>query len=189
MSMMVLIVRYRSTIGSYQMWADMVDDQSYTFDKLLPYFKKSCTFTPPNYSKRAAGSNVSYDPSVFSPSGGPLHVSYANYYSPTAPHSKTAYEKLGFNMTAGPNSGKLLGFSEYTYSLDPRTSTRSSSQTSFLQKAIASTGLTIYPSTLAKRIIFNQNKKATGVIVNTLGSNYLLSASKEVIVSAGPVSW
>ncbi|KAL5316151.1 hypothetical protein ACEPPN_017029 [Leptodophora sp. 'Broadleaf-Isolate-01'] len=39
------------TIGSYQVWADMVDDQSYTFSNLLPYFKKSIIFTPPNYAK------------------------------------------------------------------------------------------------------------------------------------------
>lgn len=30
----------------------MVDDQSYTFSNLLPYFKKSIIFTPPNYAKR-----------------------------------------------------------------------------------------------------------------------------------------
>lgn len=47
--------------------------------------------------------------------------------------------------------------------------------------------LNVYQQTLAKRIIFDNNKKATGVIVNSGGSNYQLNATKEVIVSAGTV--
>lgn len=37
---------HRATAGSYQRWADLVGDQSYTYDKVLPYFKKSATITP-----------------------------------------------------------------------------------------------------------------------------------------------
>jgi hypothetical protein len=36
----------KATIDSYQKWADEVDDQSYKFDNLLPYFQKLFN-TPP----------------------------------------------------------------------------------------------------------------------------------------------
>lgn len=47
-----LIPVFRATKGSYQQWADQVGDQSYTFDKLLPYFKRSCQITAPDMTKR-----------------------------------------------------------------------------------------------------------------------------------------
>lgn len=43
---------HRATKGSYQRWADLVGDQSYTFPNLLPFFKKSSHLTPPNLEKR-----------------------------------------------------------------------------------------------------------------------------------------
>lgn len=38
----------RSSAGAFQKWADEVGDQSYTFDNLLPFFKRSVRFSPPN---------------------------------------------------------------------------------------------------------------------------------------------
>ncbi|KAL8711185.1 MAG: hypothetical protein Q9220_004330 [cf. Caloplaca sp. 1 TL-2023] len=173
------------TKGSYQQWADQVGDQSWTFDNLLPYFHKSPHFTPPNYRKRGPNSAVTFDVDAFSPSGGPLQVSYSNYYQPFSPYIKLALQKLGLEEIAGLLSGTLLGFSEFTITADPRTATRSSSETSFLQDAIAYTAIQIYQRTTAKRILFDGNKVATSVIVETAGAQYKLSATKEIIVSAG----
>lgn len=39
--------------------------------------------------------------------------------------------------------------------------------------------------TKATKIVFDGNKKATGVVINALGVDITLKASKEVIVSAG----
>ncbi|KAF2135275.1 GMC oxidoreductase [Aplosporella prunicola CBS 121167] len=179
------LVYQRSTKGSFQRWADVVGDQSFTFDDILPYFKRSVTFTPPNYVKRGPHSNILYDSEAFDSSGGPLQVSYANYYSPTSLYVKRGFEKLGLAETAGAQSGKLLGFTEYPYTLDPDDATRSSSETSFLQYAMLSTNLQIYQHTLAKRILFNGSKSANSVLVDTSGASYILTANKEVIISAG----
>lgn len=165
----------------------MVGDQSYTWDQILPYFKKSISFTPPNYEKRGPDSHVEYDPAAFSSHGGPLQVSYSNYYSPTSRFVKGAFEKIGLTQLAGAQSGKLIGFADYPLTLDPRTETRSSSETSFLLEAIAKTPLQVYQSTLVKKILF-ENKKASGVLVNKAGASYTLSARNEVILAAGPVS-
>ncbi len=94
---------------------------------------------------------------------------------------------LGLRNIAGLNSGNLLGFSEFTLSIDPQAETRSSSETSFLQEAISTSTLQIYQQTLAKRILFDENKTTTGVQVFTAGIEYTLSARKEVILAAGPV--
>lgn len=50
------------------------------------------------------------------------------------------------------------------------------------------TNLNFYTSTLAKRVILKNCKVATGVLANTAGVEYSISAKQEVILSAGAVS-
>lgn len=178
----------RGTVGSFQQWADVVGDDDYTFNKILPYFRKSTDFTPPNYAKRGAGGLVGYDASAFSPVGGPLQVSYSNFWQPISDYFRKAFVSLGLKPLLGFNSGHLLGFSEFTSTVDPRAETRSSSETSFLHAAMESSDLQVYQQTLAKRILFNADKTAIGVSVTTSGVSYVLSAKKEVILAAGVVS-
>ena len=174
--------------GSYQKWANQVGDQSYTFNNTLPYFERSPHFTPPNYAKRGSASQLLYDPSSFNPTGGPLQVSYSNFYQPVSSFIKKAFTSLGLQNIAGLNSGRLIGFSEFTLTIDPQAGTRSSSETSFLQESIASSTLQVYQKTLAQRIIFDGRNTATGVNVVTAGRDYTISATKEVILAAGVVS-
>ena len=185
---MLKLIDARGSKGSYQQWADAVGDQSFTFDNLLPYFEKSPHLTPPDLSKRGPGSEVDVDEKVFSPNGGPLQVSYANFYQPFSRYVKQAFSKLGFASIPGFNSGNLIGFSEFTLSIDPKAATRSSSETSFLQSILDRPNLLVYQRTLAKSLLFNNTKIATGVLVDTFGKAYSLSAKREVILSAGVVS-
>lgn len=178
----------RGSVGAYRRWADIVGDESFTFSQLLPFFKKSPQFSPPNYKKRGAGTETTFDPTAFSQCGGPLQVSYPNFYQPFSAFIKRAFEKVGLKNINGLNSGNLEGFAEATVTVDPRATTRSSSETSFLQQALTTSNLQVYQRTLAKKINF-VNKKAASVFVETAGKTYELLASKEIILSAGTVSW
>ncbi len=183
-----MIDSHRSgTRGSYEQWANLIGDKSYTFDQLLPYFQRSPRFTPPDYVKRGAGSSLLYDKDAFSSAGGPLQVSYTNFYQPFSAFIKQGLQKLGLKDIAGMNSGSLLGFSEFTLTVDPKAAIRSSSETSFLQEALATSTLQVYQKSVAKRILFNDRKEARGVLIQTAGVEYELSARKEVILSAGVV--
>ena len=105
---------------------------------------------------------------------------------------KLGYLQGGFNEIGIPaindfNSGSLLGCQYCATTIDPSTEARDSSQTSFLNSA-ANQGLTnlkVFSLTLAKKIIFDTNKRATGVLVESNLISYLLNARKEVILSAG----
>ncbi|MCJ1390735.1 hypothetical protein MMC18_003596 [Xylographa bjoerkii] len=176
---------FRSTIGAFQQWADTVDDKNYAFPNLLPYHQKSVDFTPPDYSKRGVNTSISYDPTAFSRNGRPLQVSYSNYYHLLSNGFRDAFTALRFKLLAGANSGNLLGFTELTCTIDPKTATRSSSESSFLQEAIRTSDLQVYQQTLAQQILFDGNQTASGVSVVTAGLKYTLSARKEVICSAG----
>jgi choline dehydrogenase len=175
----------RSTKGAYRRWADLVEDSSFTFDNLLPYFKKSVHLTPPNLAKRnAPNATPEYDLNAYG-NGSPLDVSWNNWVDPTLSWLAKSLQAVGIAVNPkGFSSGELRGGAWLPSTIDPAHATRESSQTSFLNYAIEKTNIKVYPHTLATKILFN-GKKAKSVQVNSDGTVYTLSANKEVIVSAG----
>ncbi|KAF2726644.1 oxidoreductase [Polyplosphaeria fusca] len=180
---------FRPSSGAHDHWAEFVQDEFWTWDNVYSYYKKSVNFVPPDYTKIDPSLNITYDPSSNDPNGGPLHISYGNYQGEYGPYLDASLKKLGFTPLPGLNSGKMMGYGTATGTVDPRTATRDSSETSFLQFAAQNSDIKIYPDTLAKKILFDGEKKATGVLVQgnfaTAQFNYELKASREVIVSAG----
>ena len=180
---------HRSSAGAFQKWADEVDDQSYTFDNLLPYFKKSVQFEPPAASAYPSNVSLSYRKEDFSSTGGPLKVSFAAHLNAISSWLGRAFEELGLARLPAFSNGNLFGWSYFPYTVDPASQTRSSSETSFLREALReTTNLNFYKSTLAKKIMFDHCQTATGVLVDTAGVEYTISAGREVILSAGAVS-
>ncbi|KAL8838459.1 MAG: hypothetical protein Q9170_002134 [Blastenia crenularia] len=178
---------HRGTIGGYQWWANLTSDKSYTFQNLLPYFRKSCTFTAPDYAKRQTpNATVKFDSGAFSATGGPLEVSYSNWVDPALTWFQRAFTSIGLPVSdAGFNSGSLLGRTAWIPStINPLTGERSSSQSSFLEQAIPNTNIIVYTQAQASKVLF-KSKVASGVAVNTKGVPYTISANKEVILSAG----
>jgi choline dehydrogenase len=181
----------RATVDSMQRWADEVGDQSYTWDCFLPYYMKSANYTPPNPAMYTNSSNQQ-DPAAFSPTGGPVHTSFSNQVDPFGTWAQQAFVEAGMSEILGLNSGKLIGSAYATLTIDPANAWRSSSETSFLQYALNSGfPLTVYKNSLARKILFDDTKTATGVQVTTAGAygtpavNFTISARREVIVSAG----
>ncbi|KAF5389347.1 hypothetical protein D9757_004364 [Collybiopsis confluens] len=180
------MIYQRPTKQSLQMWADEVDDQSYSWENFIPYFKKSVKFTPPNSQLRAANASVQYEPSAFEPEGGPLHVTYPNYAQPFASYMEGGFNEIGINTTKDFNSGSLLGAQWTAASINPNGAIRSSSEEAFLSASVNRTNFKVFDSTMAKKILFDDAKNAVGVEVNVTGyPPFTLKASKEIIVSAG----
>ncbi|KAF2177215.1 GMC oxidoreductase [Zopfia rhizophila CBS 207.26] len=175
----------RSTSGAYQRWADSVGDQSYKFSNLLPFFKRSVRLTPPNLAKRnAANATPEYDPTAFG-NGSPLDVSWNNWVDPTLTWLAKSCQAIGLTINPkGFSSGELKGGAWIPSTIDPEHATRESSQTSFLEYAIANTEIKVFPHSQATKILF-KDKKAKAVSVNNNGTQYSLAATKEVIVSGG----
>lgn len=168
-----------------QEWADVVNDQSYTFDNVLPFYKRSTHFTAPNTKLRASNATTGYNANAFDSNGGPLQVSYSNYAQPFSSWMNLGMQAIGINETQDFNSGSLMGGQYCSSTIDPSSELRSSSQASFLTSIKPLTRKT-FSQTLAKKIVFNEQKKATGVQVKGIfGNTFTLSASKEVIISAG----
>jgi len=100
----------RGTKGSFQAWADMVDDQSWTFENLLPFFLKSSNFTPANTELRAANASVPLPMNgSYSATGGPVHLSYSNFALPFTSWVQKAFPEIGVPPVQDFFSGSLIG--------------------------------------------------------------------------------
>ncbi|KAJ5753792.1 Glucose-methanol-choline oxidoreductase C-terminal [Penicillium nucicola] len=174
----------RGTKASYQQWADTVGDSSYTWENFLPFFEKSLHYTPADLSLRGSNASVASDPTVLGNGKGPLSVTYPHYAQAFATWGQKAFIELGLKIRKGFQSGVLMGQSYGLYTINATTMHRESSETSFLRRGLADPNLTVFQSTQAKRIIFD-GKRAVGVNVETMERQYILSARKEIVLSAG----
>ncbi|KAF9882808.1 hypothetical protein FE257_005140 [Aspergillus nanangensis] len=171
------------TIQSMQRWADLVDDQSYTFDKVLPFYKKTIHFTPPSTRLRSRNATVPYNEDAFDKRGQPIQVSYPNYASPFATWGKLALQCGGINETKDFNSGSLFGSQYATHTIRPSDETRSSSDSALWQSSAFP--ITLYKKTLAKKIILDHQKRAVAVEAQTAFMKYTLKARREIVLAAG----
>lgn len=178
-------------MGTYQRWAIIVGDRSYTFTNLPPYFKKYCHLTPPNVSARnTPNATVHFDPTAFNASGGPLQVSWSKWVDPPLTWFQKAFAYIGLPTSdENFNSGSIIQNSAWIPStISSSEAFRSSSQSSFLLGVTNETRITLYINTQANKTLFDTNghrASAAGLFVTTGVENYSISARKEVIVSAG----
>jgi choline dehydrogenase len=153
---------------------------------MFPFMKKSFSFTPPDIKYRAENATVNFTLSTFDIPGGPAHLSYPKYAEPISSFGPEGYAAAGMNASTGFLDGNLLGYGYWPCTLRPEDSTRSSTEVSFLSPTAARTSLKIYQSSMARNLLFDANKRATGVNVTIAGQKpFTLTARKEVIVSSG----
>ncbi|CAG7927784.1 unnamed protein product [Penicillium olsonii] len=171
------------TAQSMSRWAQLVNDSSYLFENVLPYFKKTVSFSEPTGS-RFANATPLFNASAFSPGGGPVHVSYPKYATPFSTWAKRGMIELGIPEVQDFNSGSLTGHQYCTMTIRQADASRSSSESAFLETGVQSGSRTVYQFAMAKKIVFDTNRRATGVIVQQ-GNQFVLHATREVIITAG----
>lgn len=117
---------------------------------------------------------------------GPLRISLPTNRNPLTQAINAAGERMGWPVKQdvnAPDAGDGIGFM-------PRTiwrGKRQSASLAFLDPARARKNLTVLTSAVADRIVV-ENRRATGVEVLRNGQRQMLTARREVIVSAGAVA-
>lgn len=174
------------TNGSYEMWASQVGDDSYIYDNFLRYLKKHQNFSLPNASKRFANATPSFD-DTFLGTKGPVDVIFPNYAGGLGSWVMEGLKAVGMYAINGFQSGELIGSSYVLATINYDDNTRESSETAYLQSSLetGNGNLIIFPLTLGKKVLFDENKKAIGAVVNTQGLEYTIDVTREVILSAG----
>lgn len=171
--------------GAHKKWADEVDDQSYTYENYLPYYKKTMNFSPPDGNARGANATPKYDP-VDTVTGGRLDVSYASYAQAWSTWVAKGLSAIGIPQVNAFVDGNLLGQSWQMNTITQSDGSRSDSETAYLRPFLSRPNLVIFNGTFAQRILFSSDSVATGVQVTAAaGSTCIIAATKEVIVTAG----
>ncbi|KFY32224.1 hypothetical protein V493_00394 [Pseudogymnoascus sp. VKM F-4281 (FW-2241)] len=175
----------RGTVESFNLWATLVGDKSYSWRSFLPYLQKSVHFTPPPAGKRAANATAAVDLKTIGPNKGPVSLTFSNYAMAISSYVQKGFAEIGILPTNGFTSGTLNGSSYVLETIEESTQIRESSETAFLGPALRRDNLIVFAHTLAKRVVFDSRKRATGVSVESGGRVYTLSARNEVVLSAG----
>ncbi|CAD0114436.1 unnamed protein product [Aureobasidium uvarum] len=181
------MIYHRSSAGAYQVFADHVGDDAYLFENMEPFFKKTFHFNIPNEEVRPSNASVNYTLEGYDIPGTGVELSYNNYANAISSYGPAAFASLGVEPNPDFNSGDLRGYGYFPSTIDPVTGLRSSAESGLLSPALSKAPLlTVYQSCMARNILFDGQKRATGVNVTVEGIKpFILTARKEVILSAG----
>lgn len=168
--------------GDFDAWAAS-GAQGWSYDEVLPYFKKSEDFIISN--------DIVTDEQAHA-TGGPLGVSVREPALPAAQQFVAAAEATG--MTRGDYNGsdrRAPGGVASLFQTTTRHGQRSSTFHAFLQPAADRENLTIIPRAHAERIVLETDGgdvRATGVVYRDAdGAVVQVAARREVVVSAGAI--
>lgn len=168
---------FRGCPEDYNTWASIVDDESWNYDNILPYFKKSENLKDETVLQSSTG--------IFHGTNGYMGVIKQNM---NITHKYlSAFEELGYKVVMDTNGNETLGYDEPMYNIDQ--GVRQSTAYSFLRSAKERPNLFVVKNTLVTRITFDENKNAIGVeAVTEDGNTITWKANKEVILSAGTIN-
>jgi len=172
----------------YDAWAEL-GAPGWAWNDLLPYFKKSTTYTPPS-AEVVREWNVTWDPTVYDK--GPLQVTLPDFqYQDLKPFWEAWRHVPGVQRKRDIGAGEGPGVYWINSSIDRRNQTRDTSRSAYYDPVASRPNLRLLTLHRATEILFSERGPltATGVKVTSVKSNetFSISARKEVILSAGSV--
>ncbi|KAL4744592.1 hypothetical protein BDW72DRAFT_199442 [Aspergillus terricola var. indicus] len=181
-----------SSRGAFAKWASEVDDPSFTYDNIAPYYKKPVRFTPARAGTRYVNATPAYDPAEVGHAGA-LDVTYPPYTYAWTTWLAVMLEAAGMQAENTFIDGNLNGSAWHMSATNQSTGMRSSAATAYLRPVLGRRNLVIFHETLAERILFRDGNVASGVLVSSSSkwdsrsgnSTFTLQARREVIVAGG----
>ncbi|KAF1353218.1 hypothetical protein BDV97DRAFT_346068 [Delphinella strobiligena] len=186
------MIYLRPHAREFDTW-EAVGNPGWSWESLLPYFRKSEHLQIPSAAQQAQG--ATYIPS-FHGSDGPLDIGWSLQMnvSTYGTDLNASWHALGLEWNVDPNAGSPAGLflhpSEFNLQLG---GVREDASRAYLLPVANRSNLHIFTQTTAQKIVFgNYTAKfehtivATGVeVVTANGTNESVLANREVILSAG----
>ena len=169
------MVYIRGNAEDYNGWAEKFNLPEWSYAHCLPYFRKSET--------RAKGGDD------YRGNNGPLHVSTGACKNPLYNAFIEAGQQAGYGFTADMNGYRQEGFGPMD--MTTHKGRRWSTAMAYLRPALKRKNLTLWPETLARKVLFEQGTdkpRATGLEVKRNGQVHTLRARKEVILCGGAIN-
>ncbi|KAJ7183480.1 alcohol oxidase [Mycena filopes] len=178
----------RAEKEQYDAWGQLNNDNSWTWSELLPFFKKSELFTPPNAFQTASG--VRFLSSVHGFTGR-VKVGFPNYFFAQSALWRKAAESLGFPASPDLSNGDPHAVGIAPNSLDAANNTRCSAACAYYTPFASRPNLVVITNATVSRILWAKQGSgkltANGVEYIVNNQTKTVGLSKEVIVSAGTI--
>ncbi|KAL4262831.1 GMC oxidoreductase family protein [Pleurotus pulmonarius] len=184
----------RASKAEYDAWAQIARDSSWSWDNLLPYFKKSESINTsrhvwyPGITQERQQQALQNAPTV-NGSSGPISVTHnTSYFDMVSTVVKTLND-MGIDSNAEPLSGSTTGVYDSPATIDRQSGTRSYSASAYYADQPPRQNLHILTGAQATRIVFERNNtgelRATGVEFAIGTSCITAVATREIILAAG----
>ncbi|PVH77666.1 GMC oxidoreductase [Cadophora sp. DSE1049] len=177
---------HRCPAVDYDSW-EALGNRGWGWKDLLPYFKKSETFSPPE-AAFAKKYNITWESSAHG-SKGPVQASYSPYDYQSSANFWNAASAVGIAPRQDPNAGDATGLFWLLRALDPVTRVRSYAKTAHYDRVRNSRpNYHLLPEYAVSKVLF-KDKKAVGVeyISPATGEVQTAKARKEIVMAAGAV--
>jgi choline dehydrogenase-like flavoprotein len=174
----------RAAVADYDAW-ERLGNPGWGWKGLLPYFRKSTTFTPPKYT--AEEFNITWDASAYGTTG-PLQASFPNYDFPNTKVTWEAFRSGGYPTPEEHAAGDAVGAFWIPNALNPDTQTRSDARRTYYDSVKRRPNLKLVTNVSATEVLFD-GLTANGVQFTNLvdDTSFKVYAKREVILAAGSV--
>lgn len=160
----------RGMHSDYDRWAQ-AGNRGWSFAEVLPYFRRLETFHPADDQWHGQD--------------GPIHVTRADQRHPYAKAFLDAGAQAGYYRNPDLNGARRDGFG--AVDLTVHKGRRCSASSAYLRPAMKRPNLTVMTDTHTRKIVV-EGARATGITVHRDGQDALISARREIILSAGAIN-
>ncbi|EHL01846.1 putative alcohol dehydrogenase [Glarea lozoyensis 74030] len=119
----------QSSKGSHKKWAELVSDQSYTYENMLQYYRKAMKFTEPQAGARSANATA-WIAAADAAASGTLPVTFG------ATWVALGLEAIGIHQVSAFVNGNNLGWAWNLYTIKSPKATRATSETAYLRPVL-----------------------------------------------------
>jgi choline dehydrogenase-like flavoprotein len=173
----------RASAADYNAW-EQLGNPGWGWNGLLPYFKKSTTFTPPKLAKEF---NITYDASAYG-TNGPLQASFPNFEYPDVKVMWESFRAEGYPTPKEHAAGDAVGTTWIPTALDPKTQTRSDARRTYYDSVKNRPNLKLITGVEVNEVLFDRlTAKGVQFITSSKQSVSKVYAKREVILAAGSV--
>ncbi|EPS38785.1 hypothetical protein H072_7451 [Dactylellina haptotyla CBS 200.50] len=176
----------RGNREDYDAWEEL-GNKGWGWDGLLPYFRKVESFFTPSEELKEKH-KLDYDVEKHG-SSGKIYTSYSKEHGAHHEYWHETLQTLGIERKPtfdGSNVGVWTGLT----SVNPQTTKRSYSASEYYLPVASRHNLHVICNSIVREVVLERVNGvivATGVLFESMGSEYIAKASKEVIVSCGSV--
>ncbi|KAF4979747.1 hypothetical protein FZEAL_4104 [Fusarium zealandicum] len=183
----------RGSVSDYDGW-EKLGNKGWSWNDMLPYFKKSESFSSNAPSREAQDLRIRPDSTVHG-SNGSVHVSYPRYFYGQSSNILDGFSELGIPIIDDPNNGTAAGAMILPSSMHPDNQTRFDAREAHFNPAFHRFNLHIATEQTATRLVlgvsdqFRTNRRVVGVefAQNEKSKKRTIVCKREVVVSAGAI--